>query len=97
MRRSTGAQGASGTGRGPGAASPASGAGLAGHDSNGAKRLLAFISPSETPLRSRWLWPNKLNYQTDFLEFPRPHHAMWSAKMALEEMDVNLWETREVP
>jgi hypothetical protein len=31
-----------------------------------------------------------------FLELPRPHGAVWSDKMALEEADVNLWKTEEV-
>ena len=38
----------------------------------------------------------QLNCQTDFLEFPRPHSAARSVKMALLVANVNLWKTPEV-
>ena len=95
MRRA-GTRWESGSGCGPSAASRGSAAVLAGHDSNEVARFDALIPPSETPPDSRWLRPNKRNRQTDFLELPRPHHAVRSAKMALEGASVNLWKTPEV-
>ena len=71
-RRRAGTRGASGISCGPAADSRAASAGSSGHDSNGATRFVALIKPSETPLYSRWLWPNKLNNLTDFLDLPRP-------------------------
>src|SRR5260370_13032310 len=60
------------SGCGPGAAWQDSTAGLADHDSNGITRFVALISPSRTPLPSRWLRHTKLTCPIDFLELPRP-------------------------
>jgi len=53
-------------------------------------------SPQGCHFNCWWLRPNKLNYQTDFLEFPRRTCAVWSAKMPLVVLSVNLWKTTEV-
>ena len=95
MRR-TGMRWGSGNGCGPFAAARGSAAGLACQDSIGVARFDAPILPSQTLTHGRWQRPNKRNRRTDFLELPRPHHAVWSVKMALEGVNVNLWKTAEV-
>lgn len=95
MRRA-GTRGGLTSGCGPRTSSRGSAAGLAGHNSDGVARFVALISPSETLIPCRWQRPNKMNCRTDFLDLPRPRNAVWSAKMSLVGVNVNLWKTEEV-
>src|SRR5580693_84188 len=71
--RNAGARGVSGPKLGRSLPAQTSAESSSGQFSNGSARFDAFNVPSETPVHCRWQWPNKLNFQTVFLELPRPH------------------------
>jgi hypothetical protein len=69
---------------------------LAGHDSNGIARFVALIFAPRDGASLSLAPAQQTDYQSDFLEFPRPHCGVWSDKMALLLVSVNLWKTLEV-